>query len=172
MEFVLSEMIDQVMTARASHRPLYIRGGGTKQFYGEPSVTPANGGVLDMSAYTGVVNYEPSELVVTARAGTPLAEIEELLAANRQMLAFEPPRFGPASTIGIESHRGRGTAAFQYLAQSATAGLRLRMGSRRRHRRIARASVGQFAGAQKRCQDSGRRPHGRWPGSRILGQSS
>lgn len=100
MEFVLSEMIDQVMTARASHRPLYIRGGGTKQFYGEPSVTPANGGVLDMSAYTGVVNYEPSELVVTARAGTPLAEIEELLAANRQMLAFEPPRFGPASTIG------------------------------------------------------------------------
>jgi len=100
MDFVLSEMIDKVMTARASQRPLYIQGGGTKQFYGEPVAPPANGGVLDVSAYRGVVNYQPSELVVTARAGTPLAEIEELLAANRQMLAFEPPRFGPESTIG------------------------------------------------------------------------
>lgn len=100
MEFVLSEMIDKVMTARASQRPLYIQGGGTKQFYGEPVSVPANGGILDVSAYRGVVNYQPSELVLTARAGTPLAEIEDLLAANRQMLAFEPPRFGPASTIG------------------------------------------------------------------------
>lgn len=100
MDFVLSEMIDKVMTARASQRPLYIQGGGTKQFYGETVVPPTNGGLLDVSAYRGVVNYQPSELVVTARAGTPLAEIEELLSANRQMLAFEPPRFGPESTIG------------------------------------------------------------------------
>lgn len=100
MEFVLSEMIDQVMTARASQRPLYIQGGGTRQFYGEPSTVPANGGRLDISPYRGVVNYEPSELVITARAGTPLAEVEALLATNRQMLAFEPPRFGPESTIG------------------------------------------------------------------------
>jgi len=100
MDFVLSEMVDQVMTARASQRPVYIQGGGTKRFYGESPSGASNGALLDVSAFRGVVNYQPSELVVTARAGTPLAEIEALLAANRQMLAFEPPRFGPASTIG------------------------------------------------------------------------
>lgn len=100
MDFVLSEMIDQVMTARASLKPLTIQGGGTKRFYGEPAPAAGNGGVLDVSAFHGIINYQPSELVVTARAGTPLAEIEELLAANRQMLAFEPPRYGAASTVG------------------------------------------------------------------------
>lgn len=100
MEFVLSEMVDKVLTARASERPLYIQGGGTKSFYGEPTPARNNGSVLDVSAYRGVISYEPSELVVTARAGTPLAEIEALLASHRQMLAFEPPRFGPESTIG------------------------------------------------------------------------
>jgi glycolate oxidase FAD binding subunit len=55
--------------------------------------------VLDTRAYR-VVSYEPTELVITARCGTPLAEIEALLAAHQQMLAFEPPRFGAASTIG------------------------------------------------------------------------
>ena len=100
MEFVLSEMVDLVMTARASQRPVYIQGGGTKRFYGEQSAPASNGTLLDISAFSGVVNYHPSELVVTARAGTPLAEIESLLAAHQQMLAFEPPRFGPSSTIG------------------------------------------------------------------------
>ena len=100
MEFVLSEMIEAVMTARASQRPVFIKGGGTKDFYGESPQQGLNAATLDMSAFTGVVNYEPSELVVTARAGTPLTEIESLLAEKRQMLAFEPPRFGAASTIG------------------------------------------------------------------------
>lgn len=100
MEYVLSEMIDKVMTARASQRPLYLQGGGTKQFYGEAMPPLPNGSLLDISPFQGVVNYQPSELVITARAGTPLAEIEALLAEKRQMLAFEPPRFGPASTIG------------------------------------------------------------------------
>jgi len=100
MDFVLSEMIDKVMTARASLRPLYIQGGGTKQFYGEPMPPLSNGARLDISPFSGVVNYQPSELVVTARAGTPLAEVEALLRSNRQMLAFEPPRHGLASTIG------------------------------------------------------------------------
>jgi glycolate oxidase FAD binding subunit len=58
------------------------------------------GAVLDSRAYTGVVDYEPTELVITVRSGTPLAEVEALLAANGQMLAFEPPRFGAGSTIG------------------------------------------------------------------------
>ena len=100
MEFVLAEMIDQVLTARASLRPLIIRGGGTKQFYGEPLPSSGSHGVLDVSAFRGVVSYHPEELVVTARAGTPLEELETLLAEHRQMLAFEPPRFGDATTIG------------------------------------------------------------------------
>ena len=100
MDFFLSEMIDKVMTARASQRPIYIQGGGTKLFYGETMPALPNGSLLDVSPFAGVVNYQPSELVVTARAGTPLAEVESLLASNRQMLAFEPPRFGAASTIG------------------------------------------------------------------------
>ncbi|HLU79084.1 MAG TPA: glycolate oxidase subunit GlcE [Burkholderiaceae bacterium] len=100
MEFVLSEMIDQVMTARASQKALYIQGGGTKRFYGEPMQDIGAGSLLDVSAYRGVINYQPSELVISARAGTPLSEIESLLAEHRQMLAFEPPRFGPSSTLG------------------------------------------------------------------------
>src|SRR5690606_31857869 len=100
MDFVLSEMIDKVMTARASQRPLYLQGGGTKRFYGEVTPPVSNGSQLDLSPYSGVINYQPSELVITAKAGTPLHEIEALLASNRQMLAFEPPRFGPESTIG------------------------------------------------------------------------
>lgn len=99
MEFVLSEMIDQVLTARASLKSLRIQGGGSKQFYGEPP-GGGNGGLLDISPFRGVINYQPAELVVTARAGTPLAEIEALLAQHDQMLAFEPPRFSPASTVG------------------------------------------------------------------------
>lgn len=100
MEFVLAEMIDQVLTARASLRPLNIQGGGTKQFYGEAVSAVGSPGRLDIAAFRGVLNYEPSELVITARAGTPLQEIEQLLARHGQMLAFEPPRFGMASTIG------------------------------------------------------------------------
>src|SRR5699024_539472 len=53
-----------------------------------------------MSPLTGIVSYEPTEMVLTALAGTPLAEIEAALAANNQRLAFEPPRFGAADTLG------------------------------------------------------------------------
>lgn len=102
MEFVLTELIERVMTARAAQRPVHIRGGGTKDFYGEPgSLQGATShSVLDMSAYHGVVNYQPAELVLTVRAGTRLAEVERLLDEHGQMLAFEPPRFGPESTVG------------------------------------------------------------------------
>ncbi|HET8597810.1 MAG TPA: glycolate oxidase subunit GlcE [Castellaniella sp.] len=100
MEFVLSELIEQVVTARAAKRALVVRGGGTRLFYGEPLPDADAVNWLDMSVYHGVVGYEPSELVLTARAGTPLSEIETLLASQGQMLAFEPPRFGPAGTLG------------------------------------------------------------------------
>lgn len=84
---------------RAAAGPLRIRGGGSKDFYGE---APA-GEVLDTRAHCGVVAYEPTELVVTVRAGTRLAELEALLAQNHQMLAFEPPHFdggAGTSTVG------------------------------------------------------------------------
>ena len=75
---------------------LRIRGGGSKDFYGQS----VSGESMDMSPYAGIVAYEPKELVVTVRAGTRLAELEDALAAERQMLPFEPPHFGDNATIG------------------------------------------------------------------------
>jgi len=86
----------RIRQAGAAGTPLRIRGGGSKDFYGQP---PA-GQVLDMRGHAGIISYEPSELVVTARAGTPLAELEALLAAQGQCLPFEPPHFGPHATVG------------------------------------------------------------------------
>lgn len=102
MDFLLSELCQQVMTARAAERPVCIQGGGTKSFYGEPGdrgVLP-DMAMLNLAGYHGVINYQPSELVITARAGTLLSDIEKTLDEQNQMLAFEPPRFGPTSTIG------------------------------------------------------------------------
>lgn len=87
---------EQVRAAAASGQLLCIRGGGSKDWYGG---TPM-GAILDTRAHAGVVDYEPTELVITARCGTPLAEIEALLATHNQMLAFEPPHFGPHATLG------------------------------------------------------------------------
>jgi glycolate oxidase FAD binding subunit len=75
---------------------LRLRGGGTKDFYGQA----LEGEVLDTRAYAGIVAYEPTELVITVRCGTPLAELEAALRAQGQHLAFEPPHFGPGATVG------------------------------------------------------------------------
>jgi len=96
MDSLLSDLRARVILAQASGKPLSIHGGGTKDFLGMKGA----GTALDMSQYAGVVSYEPTELVVTARAGTPLVELEAMLAENGQMLAFEPPHFGPGATIG------------------------------------------------------------------------
>jgi glycolate oxidase FAD binding subunit len=64
------------------------------------TAAPAPAKPLDVSGHRGIVAYEPTELVITARAGTPLAEIEALLAANNQMLPFEPPHFSEQTTLG------------------------------------------------------------------------
>ena len=85
----LIQIAERVRTAAADATPLRIRGGGTKDFHG----LALQGELLDTRALAGVVSYEPSELVVTVRAGTPLAEVEALLAAQGQCLAFEPPHF-------------------------------------------------------------------------------
>lgn len=93
METALQHLIEHIQTAAAKRTPLRIRGGGSKDFYGET----LQGELLETTAYRGIVSYEPSELVVTVRAGTPLAELEAALAEKGQCLAFEPPRFGTAS---------------------------------------------------------------------------
>ncbi len=99
--YQISQLIDQVLAARASFKPLLIRGGGTKAFYGNPFNRPSEAPVtLDMRSLKGIVNYHPSELVITAMAGTPLQEIVETLDASGQMLAFDPPAFGVEATIG------------------------------------------------------------------------
>jgi glycolate oxidase FAD binding subunit len=102
MDFTLSELCDRVMTARAGHKPVLVCGGGSKHFYGNPAtVAPGDGHCqLDLTVYRGIVAYHPSELVVTVRAGTPLRELEQALAAEGQMLAFEPPHYGEHATVG------------------------------------------------------------------------
>jgi glycolate oxidase FAD binding subunit len=86
----------QVRAAAAARTPLRIVGGDTKAFYGRQ----VGGETLSNAGHRGVVAYDPSELVITARAGTPLVDIEARLAEHGQALAFEPPIFGPASTLG------------------------------------------------------------------------
>ena len=89
----LQAMREQILEARAKGEALLILGSGSKQFYGE-QLSPGQGmNVLDVSPYQGIVSYEPTELVITAKCGTPILEIEAALDEQRQMLAFEPPRF-------------------------------------------------------------------------------
>ncbi len=92
----LDDIVAAVGTAHDGHTPLRIRGAGSKDFYGGMLA----GEVLEVAGYRGIVAYEPTELYVTVKCGTPLAEIEAALADRGQMLAFEPPRFGGATVGG------------------------------------------------------------------------
>lgn len=99
MDFALAHITDRVRAAVADQTPLRIRGAGSKDFHG----LALHGEVLDTRVLQGIVDYEPSELVVTVRTGTPLAELEAALAAQGQCLPFEPPHFGAqpqATTVG------------------------------------------------------------------------
>lgn len=92
----LSRLRDAVRAAAADGRALRLVGGGTKDFYGEAP----QGEALSLAGLRGIVSYEPTELVLQVRCATPLDEVHEALAAHGQMLAFEPPSFGAAATIG------------------------------------------------------------------------
>jgi len=96
LQAIVEHFRQTVVAASAAGTPLRLRGGGSKDWYGQQ----LEGDILDTRAYAGIIDYEPTELVITARCGTPLAEIEAVLAARHQMLAFEPPHFGPGATIG------------------------------------------------------------------------
>jgi len=96
MEPALADLRDRILAAHAAKTPLRLRGGGTKDFYGEE----LHGEIVDTRSHAGIVDYEPSELVITARCGTALSQIEATLAQHGQFLAFEPPGFGGDPTIG------------------------------------------------------------------------
>ncbi|WP_211224680.1 glycolate oxidase subunit GlcE [Oceanospirillum beijerinckii] len=89
-------LADQVIQAYRDKQPLRIVGGGSKSALGH-TVTGTD---LCLNHYQGIINYEPSELVITARAGTPLHIIEATLAEQGQMLGFEPPRYNNKATLG------------------------------------------------------------------------
>ena len=92
----IEQFREQILSAASAGAALRIRGGGTKDWYGQE----LRGEILDTRACDGIVDYEPTELVITARCGTPLAHIEAVLAERGQMLAFEPPHFGDGATFG------------------------------------------------------------------------
>jgi glycolate oxidase FAD binding subunit len=96
MDAAVAAIIERVRDAHALGEPLRIRGGGSKDFYGE---TPL-GAVLDTTTLVGSADHEPTELVVTAPAGMRLVELEAQLAVHDQCLAFEPPHFAPGTTVG------------------------------------------------------------------------
>jgi glycolate oxidase FAD binding subunit len=95
----LESFSERVREAGEARRALRIRGGGSKDFYGQA----LEGEVLETLGHSGIVSYEPSELVITARCGTRLADVEAAMRERGQMLAFEPPhfaQFGSAATVG------------------------------------------------------------------------
>tara|TARA_B110000881_G_scaffold32534_1_gene24931 strand:- start:327 stop:1499 length:1173 start_codon:yes stop_codon:yes gene_type:complete len=99
MQDIIGQYTNTIRTAAKSKTPLFIRGGGSKDFYGN-SMNRDGHDILSAAAYTGIIDYDPTELVMTARAGTPLADLETELQKQNQMLGFEPPHFGPEATLG------------------------------------------------------------------------
>ena len=93
---VLSRFREQIIEAGKQNQVLSIQGGNTKSWYGNPSQSS----ILSTRSYQGILDYQPEELVITACAGTPIAEIESTLAKNNQILPFEPPHFGDDATFG------------------------------------------------------------------------
>jgi len=90
-------LLEQVNQALENATPLRIQGSNSKAFLGRTTA----GEILDTRSHRGIVSYDPTELVITARCGTPLAELREVLAAARQMLPCEPPSFGDATVGGM-----------------------------------------------------------------------
>lgn len=99
MQDIVGQFAGIIRAAAEDKVPLRIRSGGSKDFYGN-RILERNDRVLDVSAYVGIVDYEPTELVLTARAGTRLADLETELRKHGQMMAFEPPYFGSTATLG------------------------------------------------------------------------
>lgn len=97
MPSLANKIASTVKTAYSDRTPLNITGAGTKSFLGQ---TAGSAQPLDVTGHSGIIEYDPAELVLVARAGTPLKEIELLLSKNRQMLGFEPPLVESGATLG------------------------------------------------------------------------
>lgn len=95
-----SDSAARIRAAFESGRPLAIKGGGSKAFLSPRPDADPESAVIDTSGHSGVVSYEPTELVVTARAGTPISELKKVLAAEGQELPFDPPQFTGSDTLG------------------------------------------------------------------------
>jgi glycolate oxidase FAD binding subunit len=119
------EVEEVVRWALAEGKTLEVRGHGSKRAFGRPSQTDLT---LDLSGLAGVTLYEPEELVLSAKAGTPLAEIEALVAGRGQQLAFEPMDYGPI----FGRQRGEGTIGGG-LAANLSGPRRLKAGAARDH---------------------------------------
>ncbi|EJM72277.1 glycolate oxidase subunit GlcE [Pseudomonas sp. GM55] len=89
-------LLDQVNQALENATPLRIQGSNSKGFLGRATA----GEILDTRSHRGIVSYDPTELVITARCGTPLAQLAQVLDAAQQMLPCEPPAFGDSATVG------------------------------------------------------------------------
>lgn len=128
---------EAVEAAVADRRALYLRGGGTREALMAARSDDAQ--VLEVGAHRGIVAFEPSELVVTARAGTPLTELESALADAGQMLPFDPPRFGSGSTLGgvVASGLAGPARPWQGAVRDAVLGITLLDG---------RGGIGRFGG--------------------------
>jgi glycolate oxidase FAD binding subunit len=116
----LTFLSERVLEAFETRVPLRIRGGDTKLFLAGLE----DGPVLDMRSYAGIVDYAPSELVVTARAGTPLAELERALADRGQGLPFEPPRFADERGALVGTVGGMVAAGLAGPARPSAGGVR------------------------------------------------
>ena len=101
MDTATNTLTDRIRAAAADGTALHLRSGGSKDFYGN-TATP-QGELLDTRCLNGILSYEPSELVVTVGAGTPLAELEAVLAEQGQCLAFEPPHFAWSTPSSVDS---------------------------------------------------------------------
>jgi len=96
---MIEDWQDRIKAAAARGERLAIRGSGSKSFLQSAPAATATA-AIDTRAHAGIVEYEPNELAIVVRCGTPLAEVEQAMAAAGQMLAFEPPHFGDAATVG------------------------------------------------------------------------
>ena len=93
---IIETFREQILHAAKNKTPLSIEGGATKSWYGNANTYTK----LDTRTYSGILEYQPEELVITACAGTLLKEIEAALKEKNQVLAFEPPHFGEHATFG------------------------------------------------------------------------
>lgn len=120
LEPTLAKYVERVRSAYADGTALSLRGGGSKNFYGPPG----EGAPLDTAELRGILAYEPTELVITAAAGTPLAELEAVLAEKGQCLAFEPPHFSWSSPTKSATVGGMVASGLSGPARASVGGVR------------------------------------------------